>query len=111
MLIVQIKFGWAGSKYYALSKYYGKNILNPPPPPLLQQVFKNGILKMESSDNLSLNTQNIYISQTILFHGVDISFLWEGGSLYYGIKHVSHGQHNIENCSACVNVHNSCTIS
>ena len=26
-------------------------------------------------------------------------------------EHVSHVQHTIENCSACVNVHNSCTIS
>ena len=51
-------------------------ILTPPPPPptnIQEWYFINGI-----QQQLSFITQNIYISQTILFV-VDISFLWGGG--------------------------------
>ena len=72
MLIVQIKFGRVGVKIL----WY--NILTPPPPPpnnIQEQYFENGI-----QWQLSFKTQNIYISQTILFCGWHFFFIgWGGG--------------------------------
>ena len=77
--MVNISILWDGGGIKIL--WY--NILTPPP---LQKysrtVFVHGI-----QWQLSLNTQNIYISQTILFHGWHFFLMGCGGagSIYYGI--------------------------
>ena len=73
MLLVQIKFGWVGVKIL----WY--NILTPP----LQNIFKNSILKMESSDNLA-STHKTFTFHRQYYSMVDLSFLWDvgGGGQY-----------------------------
>ena len=69
--------GCGGSIYYGI-------IYWPPPPP---KIFKNIIL-YEIQLQLSFKTQNIYISQTILFRGWHFFFMgWVGGVniLWYNI--------------------------
>ena len=69
--------GWGGVK----PLWY--NILNTPPPKNIQEQYSvNGI-----HWQLSFKSQNIYISQTILFRGWHFFFngMWRGGSIYYGI--------------------------
>ena len=55
------------------------NILTPPPPKNIQeQYFANGIQLQ-----LSFKTQNIHISQTILFHGCHFFLMGCGGGGLY----------------------------
>ena len=80
--------GGGGSIYYAIIKFgwvwvkiLWYNILTPPPSKNIQeQYFVNGI-----QWQLSFSTQNIYISQTILFHGWHFFLMGCGGSIYYCI--------------------------
>ena len=57
------------------------NILTPPPPPtnIQEHFFVNGIQWQQASTLKTFTYHRQYYSM------VDISFLWEGGSIYYGI--------------------------
>ena len=55
------------------------NILTPPPKNIQEQY-----LYIESSDNLA-STHKTFTYHRQYYKLVDISFLWDGGSIYYGI--------------------------
>ena len=56
------------------------DILTPPLPKNIQEQY----LYMESSDNLA-STHKTFTYHRQYYSMVDFSFLWEGGSIYYGI--------------------------